>query len=310
METNSLSVEATEVTESPEVSETLSQEAVEAANNAQDNNDQDSSVEKEAEVDQDDSSSEDTEKKYSKDDINRMFKERDQKRDRSGDKKLQQMQARLDDLDKAKEEAKEIKATDSESGEESPVRADYETYEDYLEARSDYRADQKVSAKLKAYDEQRAKESEAGKKKSAEQKFQEQANQRIEEGRKEFKDFDTAINLAVEDEIINVGSELYIGVCDSPVGHRIAYYLAKPANHAEAERINSLSPRGVQREIGKLEVKFAVAETGNKTQARSDNAMEPLGGGRPSSSKDVMSDKMSTQDFINARNAAQDKLRG
>ncbi len=124
-----------------------------------------------------------------------------------------------------------------------PNQNDFESYEDYVDALTEWKVEKKLS-------EEKAKAKEIEAKTLQEKKFQAHA-ERVKEFAKTRDDFDevmedlgdTRVSLAVEEIIL-----------ESSVGPAIIYELAK--NKEELERINSLSPLSAARELGKLEAKL------------------------------------------------------
>jgi len=213
------------------------------------------------------------------------------------------LKEQLDRLAKA-QEGKTTNTASDEPPLVAPKRADFETYEDYLEARTDYRTD----LKNRERDEQMRKQLEKDRTERTTAESQKElvkmANERIAAGREEFPDFDQVIQDAFDDGTLTQDSELYYGIIESPVGHRIAHYLS---NHPEeAERIGKLPPRGVHRELGKLEDKFS-----KKPEKKKSGSMETLhGGGRVIKPNDPMRDDISMDDYVRLRNDAERKRRG
>lgn len=175
--------------------------------------------------------------------------------------------------------------------ESAPKRDDFDTYEDYIEARADYRADMKVKTAVEALRGESKAEKEKSSKADNEKAFNKVVQSRIEAGRKEFADFDATVTEAIEDGVIDVRSAMYQGIIDSDVGHKIFHHLAK--HPAEASRIMGMSPAGQIREIGKLEDKLSA------TKERKDT-MEPISGRAQISNG--LRDDMSTDSWIKKRN--------
>ena len=223
------------------------------------------------------------EKSYTQKDLDEAVQKRAWRAERKAEKRIEALRTEF-----------EAKITQSKPvasvSDDAPKREAFDTYEDYIEARADYRADQKVNKRFEEQEGKQAKKSEELKAKDTEKKFQEQSLKRVEDGRKEYSDFDTVVNEAFEDDIIPAGSELHYGIIDSDVGHKIAYYLGK--NKAEAERLLDLSPRALSRELGKLEDRLAA----KKPKA---DVMDPIDG-RKSLNSGVR-DGMSMDAFIRAR---------
>ena len=188
---------------------------------------------------------------------------------------------------------KEAKANpESKSEAKPPKRDDFDTYEDYIEARAEYRADQKVQKAIEAMKGESKADKEQSSKAENDREFQKLVRSRIEAGRKDFADFDATITEAIEDGILDTRSAMYQVLIDSDIAHKLAYHLAK--NPSEARRIMDMSPAGQAREIGKLEDKLSAKKERQDT-------MDPLGGRANTSSG--LRDDMSTDAWIKKREA-------
>lgn len=181
-----------------------------------------------------------------------------------------------------------------------PKRSDFEALEDYLEARSDYITQREVKKHTQALQEK----FEADRKKieldRAQSTFMSKADERVRAGQSKYSDFDEVLNDAAEDGIIVPGSELHISLVESDIGHDLAYYLSKPENRDEAEKLLNLPPRALHREIGKLEAKLTAKASETKKPRRP--TMDTLEGRRNVNMDDPMRENMSTADFIAMRN--------
>jgi len=155
----------------------------------------------------------------------------------------------------------------ADSGE--PKRESFESYEAYLEARADYRADRKV-------DERLAKEREQANARNAEteqRKVNESFQKRIQEVAKEIEDFEDVL-ASSEAPMTRAMSE---AILHSDEGPKLAYHLAK--NPDEAERIAALPAARQAVEIGKLEAKLGAAEKPQtKTPSKAPEPIKPVTG--------------------------------
>lgn len=218
-------------------------------------------------------------------------------------KKFDELKSEMDELRAAQKERGEKPTAGADAAKE-PKRTDFDSYEEYVEARADFKAGERIQKEIAELKKDREAETTNRKEQDVQKQLVEMANKRVLAGRKEFADFDSVIQDAFDDEVIVQGSELYLGIIESSVGHRIAHYLAK--NPDEAERINGLSVRGVHRELGKLEDKFSKEPVKEKTEA-----MEPLNGNRrPLKTNDPMREDIPMEDFVRLRNAQDQKRRG
>lgn len=168
--------------------------------------------------------------------------------------KIYEKERRIKEL----EESKAIPSTIPSVRPVLPIESDFIEPEDYRKARIEYedkldvwKGSQRQNAEFQERQEQEFTENLS--------KF----NERATKMREKYPDFDTAINEPVFTPVMS--NE----VMASEYGPEIGYFLSK--NPAEALRLSKLSPTGIAKEIGKLEVKFSQA-----TKRISSNAPEPL----------------------------------
>jgi hypothetical protein len=197
--------------------------------------------------------------------------------------------AELREQIKALTEAKANPESKSEA--KPPKRDDFETYEDYIEARADFRADQKVQKAIEAMKGETKTEKAKSERANADKEFGKLVQTRIEAGRKEFADFDAAITEGIEDGLLDTSSAAYQVLIDSDMAHKLAYHLVK--NPSEARRILGMSPAGQAREIGKLEDKLSAKKERGEV-------MDPING--RSSTANGLRDDMSMEAWVKKRN--------
>lgn len=144
-------------------------------------------------------------------------------------------------LEKPKAEDKPAKSDD-----QKPRSEDFESFDEFTEALTDWKLDQRAKA-------QEAKDAEAKAKAETESRKQKAAegwNDRVAEARKQFADYDEVLEEAAD---IDVPAELESALLEA--GPAVLYHLAK--DPAEAERISKLPVQTALREIGKIEAKIA-----------------------------------------------------
>lgn len=137
---------------------------------------------------------------------------------------------------------------------------------EYAEALAEWSADKRVK-------EERAKEAQA----RAEQeraKVMESWSSRVNDFRSKTPDFD---DLVASSDVV-VSNEIRDAIFDSDVGPQILYHLAE--NPDVASKLQTMTPIGALRMIGKLEAKFeaapAPAEKSEKPVARTTKAPPPI----------------------------------
>lgn len=173
-----------------------------------------------------------------------------------------------------------------------PKRENFGSYEDYLEARAEWRAEKKASEAIEArFREQEQRKTEAQQSERL-QKMQDAWNASAAKAVERYADFDDV--LAGSDAPMTQQMHAAIMDADSPAD--VAYHLAK--NKQEAERIAGL-PAGQQaREIWKLEQSIP------KAQAKPSKAPPPIDPvkGKSTVTDDDEPDARDTEKWVKWRN--------
>jgi hypothetical protein len=141
-------------------------------------------------------------------------------------------------------EAAERKPAES-AGKPSPDK--FGSYDEYVEALADWRADQRVAESFKRRDAERSQAAEA---RAAEAKAQ-AWHERQSNFREATPDYDAVVGKSS----VHVAPHVVDTLLDSDSGPELAYHLAK---HPETvRRINELSPLAAAREIGRIEASLS-----------------------------------------------------
>lgn len=157
-----------------------------------------------------------------------------------------------------------------------PTREQFESYEEFIEARAAYRAEKAVETKLRAIEEQRTQQAAQAKQAEAQRQWQ----TRMAEAAEKIPDFVDVLGQSTAPST----PTMMQAIIESEAGPQVAYYLAQ--NPAEAARIASLSPASQAREIGKLEDRVT-------KPAKASSAPEPIKPvGSRSQVSDLLSDKL------------------
>lgn len=161
-----------------------------------------------------------------------------------------------------------------------PKREDFASYEEYLEAKADFRIAQTLTGlEQKAVEARRAQAVE-----QRESTWQE----RQAAAAKKYADFED-VALADDLAITPVMAE---AMKDSEMGPDVAYHLGK--NPAEARRIAMLHPAAQVREIGKIEARLE-AKPLTRQASKAPPPIDPIGGSSAGGSGDVS--KMSQAEY-------------
>lgn len=173
-----------------------------------------------------------------------------------------------------------------------PRREDFQDYETYLEAKAEWKADQKVRAALaerdKAESERKARES----REKAEREF----HTRLRKASKDYDDLEEVIDSSEAP----MTQAMMDAIVYSELGPQVAYYLAKHTD--EAERIAQLPPVVAAREIGKLEAKIQ-SDPPTRTPSKAPDPVQPVGGRGASSTTPDPSPKDDLKTWMKKRNA-------
>lgn len=157
-----------------------------------------------------------------------------------------------------------------------PKREQYATFEEYLEARADWRAEQKVEKKLQEREERERQRTTQEKEKQGRDQFQKM----LKESARGIEDFDDTIaGLTQDDPAASIWSPA-LEACDAP--GKMLHHLIK--NPSEAERIASLPPGKQARELIQLETKL-----GTVKEVKPSNAPAPI---KPVAGKANVGDEM------------------
>lgn len=169
-----------------------------------------------------------------------------------------------------------------------PKREQFNDYEGFLEARAEWKADQRVNERLAKQSEERQHQAHQDTERKAVEDFQ----KRSREAAKSIPDFEEVV--ADSDAIVT--RAMSEAIISSEDGHLIVYHLAK--NPDEAERIASLSPAAQAREIGKIEA--TLSKPAPKKPSSAPAPISPVGGKASATSAEP--DSSNTKEWIDWRN--------
>jgi hypothetical protein len=195
------------------------------------------------------------------------------------------VQRRIDELTRQRHEAErraseleqrlqQLQSGTQSSGQAPATKPDprqFEDYGDYVAALTKYEAAQLLGQR----DQQQAQALQQQRQQLTQQAEQARAEawtERQTAARTALPDYDTVMAAAAN---VHVSAAVQDALLDSDRGPELAYHLAK--NPAEAQRLNGLSPRQVDREIGRLEERLSRPATPPVSKAPP--PLKPLGGG-------------------------------
>jgi hypothetical protein len=161
-----------------------------------------------------------------------------------------------------------------------PKPDQYETHEEYVEALTDWKLEQRDKAR-----EAKARETEL---QTAQQKLAQAHIERVQAFAKKVDDFEEVVEAASD---IVVSPALREAVLQSDNSAELIYELAK--NRAEFERINALSPLAAARALGAFESRIAASKAKEeqkpepKKQTLTPKPIAPVGGGKGAVAKSI-----------------------
>lgn len=150
--------------------------------------------------------------------------------------------------------------------EEKPKVDQFQSYEEYLEALADWKAEQKFTEREKKREQETRQE-------RASREFNELRStfaQRAEQAAEKYEDFE---EVAFSPDV-PVSEAMVPAILSSEHGPDLMYYLGQ--NPKEAARIARLSPIAAARELGKLEAKLS--EPPAKRPSKAPEPINPVGG--------------------------------
>ena len=200
---------------------------------------------------------------------------------RSAERRADQLQEALIEAQRQRQAPKEQPPVAQIQTE--PKVDDFSTYEDYLSALADHRADAKVNAKFAEMQQAESQKTAARQRAERDQAFQ----AKVQDFREAHDDFDSV----VQNPSLPISQDMVTLLNISDKGPELLYHLGKNPN--EAARIAALPRDHAAMEMGRLEARLGAIRP--KTSTSAPPPIEPLSEGRGSLSKDQ--DKMTSSEW-------------
>jgi len=140
---------------------------------------------------------------------------------------------------------------------EKPKEDDFSDYGSYLEALADFKADQKITERENAKQQQEIEIAN----KAYDQRQSDLRRSLMESGEDKYDDFEEVL----QSSKLRLADPAYLAILESPISADLAYFLCK--NDEESERIIALPPYAQAKEIGKLEDKLTAKQPIKKSDA-------------------------------------------
>ena len=170
------------------------------------------------------------------------------RRKRGAERRIAQLTRRTHELE-AQLQALQQPQEPQEAAKE-PRREDFDSYEDYLEARTEYRVESRFAEEAET---RQQREHETNQQRQA-QEFAERRDSLVDDGVDAYPDFeDVAL-----DETLPITQTMADALIHSESGHDLWYHLGQ--NPQKAERIANLNPVQQVYELGRLEASLKVSQ--------------------------------------------------
>jgi hypothetical protein len=189
--------------------------------------------------------------------IDRLTREKAELADRLSRIEQDLAQRAAKPADEKREEPKQPAANDGK-----PTPENFKTWEEYTEALTDWKLDQREKAK-KADEEKRTSEEQ---RKAAQSRW----NEQVEKGRDEFDDFDEVVVQSKRP----ASAVVQQFILKSDVGYRVAHELGRDAGLLD--KINRLDPIDAVRELSKIEAKHTAAQKAPEEKPKVTKAPKPV----------------------------------
>lgn len=181
----------------------------------------------------------------------------------------------------------------------APKQDDFQTYEEYLEAKADYIAERKVTEKLA----EREKKDAQSKAEADRGKIVATWAQKVEAAASKYHDYNDVLESV---DHIEIPKALQEAIMEHDSGADLAYSLGK--NPAELQRIVSLKPGAALMELGKFAAKLSEpAPEPKKTVSKAPDPIKPLGGNSVVDTAHSPNDDYAT--FVRKRNIEKGRIK-
>lgn len=190
-------------------------------------------------------------------------KGRAQRRIESQQRRIHQLEAQID-KSKTASAKKDDEPSKNEEGKE-PVFDDYDDYDEYIAALEAYE-----KSTVKKDDEKQTTEPGQS---SKEDKNGERITEVLEDGKEDYENFQEVVSA----KDLQLSQPLLDESLKSEFASDVLYYLG--THKDESARISELSPKQIEREVVKIEIKLEESEKGNKDKPKVKkitNAPEPI----------------------------------
>ncbi|CAB4172416.1 hypothetical protein UFOVP935_5 [uncultured Caudovirales phage] len=208
---------------------------------------------------------------------------------RSAKDRINELTRRAHEAEREAQHWRDVAERPAAAATDRPNPDGFKTYDDYVEALTEWKADQRISESFKKRDAERSQAAEARAVEAKAQAWQE----RQSDFRAATPDYDSVVGKSS----VQVAPHVVDTLLDSDSGPEIAYHLAKTPE--TVKRLNALSPLAAAREIGRIEATLSTPAAPREKPGS--NAPEPIKPIRSTSSTVVNLASANMDQYIAAR---------
>lgn len=223
------------------------------------------------------------------DEVDRIIKNRLSKEQRKYQKQLAEAEARERAYRELLESRKQSPAESlAQASDGEPKRDNYATYEEYIEARAEWRAERALEKRLSDFQRQSQQQTEQERMRALEQQFAE----REDAARERYDDYDDAVST-----VRGLPKHVVEFIGEAETGPDVLYALANDPQLLA--KLKTLSPVLAIRELTRLEGK---ATPKPKAVSKAPEPVKPIAG-RNASAEDAPSERDSDEEWLRKREA-------
>ena len=210
-------------------------------------------------------------------------------------KRLAREHRKLEKLEREQEIARAVQQdreqrSQPQTSNDPPARENFDSYEDYLEARSDWKVEQKLSERESQFQERAAAIEAQTRAAEQSRSWEERAVKAVDK----YADFDSVVT---NNDELPISPAMAHAIRSADAGIDVAYHLGK--NPAEAARIANLDPIAQVFELGRIAATLPTA----KPVSKATPPLDAVSGSRSQSRGSIDEPGISTDEYIRRRNA-------
>jgi hypothetical protein len=205
---------------------------------------------------------------------------------RTFEKRIDQLTAQLREAERRLNE----KPAESPKTPDAPKREDFADYEEYIEAKAEFKAVQAAEKRLAEVEKTRKQDAERAQETAQQRSFMDARERVLDAGTEKYDDFEAVTT----NEDLTITPVMADALLSAEKGDELWYHLGK--NPELAEKIAAMHPVKQLMELGRLEATLAVG----KRASTAPKPIDPVTS--RGSTNNTLSDNLSTKEWMRRRN--------